>query len=881
MKGKRKCDNVNSKRSIPYDARAYGDWDGNFDSVTKRQQYTRQWMQNPTASYDDNIFFDGFGGVGGPIALDFESSGVCQPSMNEDSGDFFSSYKWPQFLPDGRYDWLFRQSGSVETQGESSAAAASKRMPYCDMGLLPYGQANAFEVVSESHTRAQDSSFVSSYKKGPLVLDFESSSVHMSSTDGSTHVSSGLSQHTRADAILPYSQADVLETGSDNHTTVHNSSFVSGHNTGQVVLDFASSVVLIPSTDGRVHVCSSLQSSVFSSHDKAKDLNSHQTATVATQGNSDTYFVTHEKRRSGIRKRYGRRHAASRRVFGQLAITEDIGSSNSSSRGVSSLYMDIGGKVILEDEREPPEYIKELFGDRNFLEHIRAYNQIGTQSAGLNEQTVEGLMRLLDECNELVRLFRTARDKCNGQQIPDFKIRLYSVVSAREYDLPTSQTLGAIVFENGQNTETDYDVIIESKHGFPQRINKLHSSYMALQFPLIFVYGQPGFHIEMKLRMPGEAKRLSMNMFYMYQLHERQHQADIRKDYLSGIYDAISRGDREGYEIGSRVILPTSFTGGPRYMYSHYLDALAICRVLGNPQYFITFTSNVNWPEIKRHMEQYPGLLPGDRSDIVVRVFKQKVHDFCKYLSATQLFGTVTGYKIQDAKDVDRYISAELPDPKTDPEGYRVVSEMMVHGPCGPADPTASCMKENLCSKKFPKKLNNETYFDNNDYVYYRRRDTGVEVTRRGMDLDNSHVVPYNRQLCLAFHAHINVEYYGWSMLIKYLFKYISKGTDKTVAQIIRPVGLSEEHLERREEHIDEIQNFVDGRFICPHEACWRILKFEIHSRYPAVQILYVHLENKQLVTFRDRQPLEFIANNDGKKIVGNSLLRDDITELP
>ncbi|GKF77562.1 hypothetical protein Tco_0230032, partial [Tanacetum coccineum] len=75
MKGKRKCDNVNSKRPIPYDARAYGDWDGNFDSVTKRQQYTRQWMQNPTASYDDNIFFDGFGGVGGPIVLDFESSG--------------------------------------------------------------------------------------------------------------------------------------------------------------------------------------------------------------------------------------------------------------------------------------------------------------------------------------------------------------------------------------------------------------------------------------------------------------------------------------------------------------------------------------------------------------------------------------------------------------------------------------------------------------------------------------------------------------------------------------------------------------------------------------------------------------------------------------
>ncbi|GKG02472.1 hypothetical protein Tco_0310108, partial [Tanacetum coccineum] len=50
-------------------------------------------------------------------------------------------------------------------------------------------------------------------------------------------------------------------------------------------------------------------------------------------------------------------------------------------------------------------------------------------------------------------------------------------------------------------------------------------------------------------------------------------------------------------------------------------------------------------------MEQYPGLLPRDRADIIVRdradiivrVFEQKVHDFCKYLSAIQLFGTVAG----------------------------------------------------------------------------------------------------------------------------------------------------------------------------------------------------------------------------------------------
>lgn len=82
----------------------------------------------------------------------------------------------------------------------------------------------------------------------------------------------------------------------------------------------------------------------------------------------------------------------------------------------------------------------------------------------------------------------------------------------------------------------------------------------------------------------------------------RIHQSQLRSEYVSGVYDAISRGDSEGRVIGKRVFLPSSFVGGPRYMYSHYQDAMAICRVFGNPQYFVTFTCNINWPEISRYM---------------------------------------------------------------------------------------------------------------------------------------------------------------------------------------------------------------------------------------------------------------------------------------
>lgn len=110
----------------------------------------------------------------------------------------------------------------------------------------------------------------------------------------------------------------------------------------------------------------------------------------------------------------------------------------------------------------------------------------------------------------------------------------------------------------------------------------------------------------------------------------REHQSDIRCEYLSGVYDAITRGDQDASDVGSRIILPASFTGGPRYMYSHSLDALAICRVHGNPSFFVTFTCNARWPEIEDYMQAFPHLTAADRPDIVDRVFERKIHDLIK-----------------------------------------------------------------------------------------------------------------------------------------------------------------------------------------------------------------------------------------------------------
>jgi len=85
-------------------------------------------------------------------------------------------------------------------------------------------------------------------------------------------------------------------------------------------------------------------------------------------------------------------------------------------------------------------------------------------------------------------------------------------------------------------------------------------------------------------------------------------------------------------EEGNKVLIPTSFTGGPRYMVQSYYDAMAICEHYGFPDLFITFTCNPKWPGINRYCQAI-GLSVDDRPDIVARIFKIKLDSLMKDLT--------------------------------------------------------------------------------------------------------------------------------------------------------------------------------------------------------------------------------------------------------
>ncbi|PWA49024.1 hypothetical protein CTI12_AA485540 [Artemisia annua] len=110
------------------------------------------------------------------------------------------------------------------------------------------------------------------------------------------------------------------------------------------------------------------------------------------------------------------------------------------------------------------------------LQIARACTQVITDVAtkarngeGLQREIVQGLIHFLDEHNQLVQLFRTARDKMAEADIPTFKVWLFGVVGARQYELPSGDSIRAIVFEGGTYVQSDFDIVIQQRSGTAQQ----------------------------------------------------------------------------------------------------------------------------------------------------------------------------------------------------------------------------------------------------------------------------------------------------------------------------------------------------------------------------------------------------------------------------
>ncbi|GKV48132.1 hypothetical protein SLEP1_g54963 [Rubroshorea leprosula] len=465
-------------------------------------------------------------------------------------------------------------------------------------------------------------------------------------------------------------------------------------------------------------------------------------------------------------------------------------------------------------------------------------------SKNLDPETIIALKEMLDQNNALAKSFRYARDRFKEDNLEGVKMRLIRRRNkdGRTYNLPSTSEVAALVVGDIDGSIGDRDIIIETQSRLLQRIDVHHPLYLALQYPLLFPYGEDGYRNDVMLNLlassEGGGRKTLFQQFMVdaYTMIEAErlnflkyNQTLLRADLYRGLNDALSRGEKQASATGKRIVLPSSFTGGPRYMSENCKDAFAICRWASYPSLFITITCNPKWSEIMRFVSKR-GLRPEDRPDVLCRIFKIKLDHLLNDLRSGHIFGRVLAYtctiefqkrglphahillwlhsddKPKSAEDLDKIISAEIPDEVLDPELYDVVKACMMHGPCGRANSKSPCMKGGKnCTKHFPRGFCSRTTIDEEGFPHYRRKDNGRTVKKKGVELDNRYVVPYNAKLLLKYKAHINVEYTCQTSAIKYLFKYIHKGNDRVTAVLSHPGGSGSTSL-------DEIQRYYDCR---------------------------------------------------------------------
>ncbi len=87
---------------------------------------------------------------------------------------------------------------------------------------------------------------------------------------------------------------------------------------------------------------------------------------------------------------------------------------------------------------------------------------------------------------------------------------------------------------------------------------------------------------------------------------------------------------------------------------------------------------------------------------------------------------------------------------------------------------------------------------------------------------------------------------------IKYLFKYFCKGSDRVSV-----------HFTEEGQNVNEIDQYIDVKYISASEAAWKIMGFEIVTNETTVVRLEVHLDGQQNVYFREGQEITTAVHRD------------------
>mgnify|MGYP003702294039 CR=1 FL=1 len=343
------------------------------------------------------------------------------------------------------------------------------------------------------------------------------------------------------------------------------------------------------------------------------------------------------------------------------------------------------GTLLPKSSNKPRFQQLYIYDTENEIKNRIEASRSGTRNASLDEKTIAGLLTMLDENNTLAQTFRMARERFKEDDYHNYTLRLLDNrdQDGRQNNMPSTSEVAMLIVKDPTEKSYGRDIVLEYKDMRPKRISETHPKFMAMQYPLLFPYGEDGYRLGIKYSgkdgVRYDKKRVTMREYYAYRLQQRQdqsmlplacgnlsmqfmvdaytcieqcrlswirqNQGILRTELYGGLQDALRTGDTRTEKLGRRIVLPASFTGGPRNKEQNYQDAMAICRWAGHPDLFVTFTCNPKWPEIQCMLDKVGYQKPSERPDILVRVFMIKLKELMSDIKRNQHFGKTKASK--------------------------------------------------------------------------------------------------------------------------------------------------------------------------------------------------------------------------------------------